>query len=204
VDLYDSQAEEEITQGLYQTLPDDQSTWDASFPRPDLACRLPPFFNRGCNRPASKRQKVCFENATDVVDVKVGERIIQTPNAQRSVRVLIEGLELTSFFSIVEGARSAGRNDTQTAAQYRGPMGGKTELRTLASITPLRIGSGKRAGCGKDIWWKSPRCKDGLYHQTWKSRRERGIPTFPQPRRLLVIYSKLKTRARRCCSPNGT
>jgi hypothetical protein len=36
------------------------------------------------------------------------------------------------------------------------------------------------------------------------SRRERGIPTFPQPRRLLVIYSKLKTRARRCCSPNGT
>jgi hypothetical protein len=97
VDLYDSQAEEEITQGLYQTLPDDQSTWDASFPRPDLACRLPPFFNRGCNRPASKRQKVCFENATDVVDVKVGERIIQTPNAQRSVRVLIEGLELTKF-----------------------------------------------------------------------------------------------------------
>jgi cytoskeletal protein CcmA (bactofilin family) len=32
MDLYDSQAEEEITQGLYQTLPDDQSTWDASFP----------------------------------------------------------------------------------------------------------------------------------------------------------------------------
>jgi len=33
-DLYDAQAEEEITQGLYQSLPDDQSTWDASFPRP--------------------------------------------------------------------------------------------------------------------------------------------------------------------------
>ncbi|WP_353062489.1 ATP-binding protein [Tunturibacter psychrotolerans] len=62
----------------------------------------------------------------------------------------------------------------------------------------------RRGGCGKDIWWKSPRCKDGLSHQTWKSRIVRGIPTFPQPRRLLVIYTKLKTRTRRCCSPNGT
>jgi cytoskeletal protein CcmA (bactofilin family) len=38
-DLYDAQAEEEIAQGLYQTLSDDESTWDASFwdasfPRP--------------------------------------------------------------------------------------------------------------------------------------------------------------------------
>jgi len=32
--LYDAQAEEEIAQGLYRTLPDDESTWDASFPRP--------------------------------------------------------------------------------------------------------------------------------------------------------------------------
>jgi cytoskeletal protein CcmA (bactofilin family) len=33
-DLYDAEAEEEIAQGLYQTLPDDESIWDASFPRP--------------------------------------------------------------------------------------------------------------------------------------------------------------------------
>ena len=38
-DRYDAQAEEEIAQGLYQTLSDDESTWDASFwdasfPRP--------------------------------------------------------------------------------------------------------------------------------------------------------------------------
>jgi cytoskeletal protein CcmA (bactofilin family) len=33
-DRYDAEAEEKIAQGLYQTLPDDESTWDASFPRP--------------------------------------------------------------------------------------------------------------------------------------------------------------------------
>jgi cytoskeletal protein CcmA (bactofilin family) len=36
-DRYDAEAEEEIAQGLYQTLPDDESTWDASFPRPHSA-----------------------------------------------------------------------------------------------------------------------------------------------------------------------
>jgi cytoskeletal protein CcmA (bactofilin family) len=36
-DRYDAEAEEEIAQGLYQTLPDDESTWDALFPRPHSA-----------------------------------------------------------------------------------------------------------------------------------------------------------------------
>ena len=42
----------------------------------------------------------------------------------------------------------------------------------------------KRGGqrCGKDAPWKSP--KSRLFHRAWKSRQERGIPTFPQRRRL--------------------
>jgi cytoskeletal protein CcmA (bactofilin family) len=36
-DRYDAEAEEEIAQGLYQTLPYDESTWDSLFPRPHSA-----------------------------------------------------------------------------------------------------------------------------------------------------------------------
>jgi hypothetical protein len=31
--------------------------------------------------------------------------------------------------------------------------------------------------------------KSRLFHRAWKSRKERGIPTFPQPRLLLEINS---------------
>src|SRR5215470_14689581 len=42
--------------------------------------------------------------------------------------------------------------------------------------------------CGKDARWKSP--KNGLSHLAWKSRQLRGIPTFPQLRRLREINLK--------------
>ena len=38
--------------------------------------------------------------------------------------------------------------------------------------------------CGKDAPWKSP--KTDFSHRAWKSRQARGIPTFPQRRRLRV------------------
>ena len=49
-------------------------------------------------------------------------------------------------------------------------------------------GSRKMAGatgCGKDAEWKSQ--ENDLSHPAWKSRKPRGIPTFPQPRRLREI-----------------
>jgi hypothetical protein len=49
-----------------------------------------------------------------------------------------------------------------------------------------RKGKKRRArGCGKAARWKSR--KSRLFHLAWKSRKVRGIPTFPQPRRLLAI-----------------
>ena len=43
-------------------------------------------------------------------------------------------------------------------------------------------------GCGKDAKWKSPKA---LFHFAWKSRTERGITTFPQPR--LLLFRKHET-----------
>src|SRR5229473_3591349 len=44
--------------------------------------------------------------------------------------------------------------------------------------------NGGATGCGKDAGWK--KSKNRLSHPAWKSRKRRGIPTFPQPRRRLV------------------
>ena len=44
----------------------------------------------------------------------------------------------------------------------------------------------RRNGCGKAAQWKSP--KSGLSHCAWKSRKRRGIPTFPQPPRRAFGY----------------
>jgi len=41
-----------------------------------------------------------------------------------------------------------------------------------------------------DGLWKSrevEKSKTRLSHLAWKSRKKRGIPTFPQPRLLLVV-----------------
>src|SRR5215472_7686550 len=48
--------------------------------------------------------------------------------------------------------------------------------------------SARAKSCGKDARWKSP--KNGLSHLAWKSRQLRGIPTFPQLRRLREINLK--------------
>src|SRR5205807_5331137 len=47
-------------------------------------------------------------------------------------------------------------------------------------INPRHIGLWKRRWVEKS--------KNRLFHPAWESRKERGIPTFPQPRRLLVKH----------------
>jgi hypothetical protein len=46
------------------------------------------------DRPASKRQKVRFEGATDNFDVKFSERVVQLPDTQNFIRAMVEGLTL--------------------------------------------------------------------------------------------------------------
>jgi hypothetical protein len=55
---------------------------------------------------------------------------------------------------------------------------------------------GRRQDCGKAARWKSP--KSGLSPRAWKSRKRRGIPTFPQSRRRALGYiSNVSTAAPR-------
>jgi hypothetical protein len=53
-----------------------------------------PFLCGGRDRPASKRQKVRFEGATDNFDVKFSERVVQLPDTQNFIRAMVEGLTL--------------------------------------------------------------------------------------------------------------
>src|SRR5262249_34096292 len=84
---------------------------------------------------------------------------------------------------------------TQEASLYAGSLCLSAEYRSQAGDY-LRTGesagwgqSGKfsrRAGASKDSRRKSP--KEGMPPLAWKSRKRRGIPTFPQPLRRLLGY----------------
>jgi len=53
-----------------------------------------------------------------------------------------------------------------------------------------RVVTSSRKNDGATELWKSrvvEKSKSRLSHHAWKSRKPRGIPTFPQPRRLLEI-----------------
>src|SRR5262249_23410705 len=71
------------------------------------------------------------------------------------------------------------------SAEYRSQAG--DYLRTGESAAESKGGKfARRDGCGKAARRKSP--KEGLSPLAWKSRKRRGIPTFPQPLRRLPRY----------------
>src|SRR5262249_4074227 len=71
------------------------------------------------------------------------------------------------------------------SAEYRSQAG--DYLRTGESAAESKGGKfARRDGCGKAARRKSP--KEGLSPLAWKSRKRRGIPTFPQPLRRLLRY----------------
>src|SRR5262249_57450561 len=71
------------------------------------------------------------------------------------------------------------------SAEYRSQAG--EYLRTGESAAESKGGKfARRDGCGKAARRKSP--KEGLSPLAWKSRKRRGIPTFPQPLRRLLGY----------------
>src|SRR5262250_25059 len=71
------------------------------------------------------------------------------------------------------------------SAEYRSQAG--EYLRTGEPAAEPKGGKfARRHDCGKNARWKSP--KNGLSPRAWKSRKRRGIPTFPQPLRRLLGY----------------
>src|SRR5437762_13233982 len=59
--------------------------------------------------------------------------------------------------------------------------------------TAHKVRPGRQIQSRRDGLWKRrgvEKLKTRLSHRAWKSRKNRGIPTFPQPRLLLVHYSK--------------
>src|SRR5262244_3684712 len=84
---------------------------------------------------------------------------------------------------------------TQEASLDAGSLCLSAEYRSQAGEY-LRIGEpaaeskggkfARRDGCAKAARRKSP--KEGLSPLAWKSRKRRGIPTFPQPLRRLLGY----------------
>jgi hypothetical protein len=65
----------------------------------ELEYPLPPVLAGGREGTTSKRQKVRFERATDNFDVKLSERVIQFPDTQRFIGVLVEGVNVAQFFA---------------------------------------------------------------------------------------------------------
>ena len=92
-------------------------------------------------------------------------------------------------------SRCAAGGRTQEASLYAGSLCLSAEYRSQAGDY-LRTGESaaeskggkfvRRDGCGKAARRKSP--KEGLSPLAWKSRKRRGIPTFPQPLRRLLGY----------------
>src|SRR5436305_7825505 len=68
------------------------------------------------------------------------------------------------------GSLRSGCKDQSQVGEYL-PVGESPAESQSGNFTP-------RHSCGKDPPWKSP--KSGLSHRSWKSRKQRGIPTFPQ------------------------
>jgi hypothetical protein len=69
-------------------------SWCSCVSEPLVKCFWPPILGGGREGTVSERQKLRFEDTADSVDVKFSERVVQLPDTQNFIRVMVEGLEL--------------------------------------------------------------------------------------------------------------
>jgi hypothetical protein len=140
----------------------------------ELECPLPPVLAGGREGTTSKRQKVRFERATDNFDVKLSERVIQFPDTQRFIGVLVEGLKVAQFL--------AKRGRRKITGQEGGPNGSPVPGHSHA-VHKDRATDRRENGAAHVGKHHTPKIENPQLRGLWKrrvvekSRRQRR--TFP-------------------------